>query len=875
MRLKERQREGALLRLLRRRRGLALAAYTLAVALVGAWAYRSGLVGDGVFALRSALEERLVQAGALLRARPEVVRIDIKHRDWLHIAQKREEALRRNLLVTGPEDFVPAEIRHGDDAMRVRMRLKGDLRDHWAGDKWSFRVEVRDGGALFGMKRFSLQHPRTREYLWEWLFHRALAREGLVALRYRFVRLVLNGRDLGVYALEEHFDKRLVEHGERREGPIVRFDEDRSWAEAVTQGFLTGERRARAGAGSWYSSEVDGFDSSRWLEDPERRAVYERALALLDGFRDGSLSTSDVFDVPLLARFFAVTEVFDAPHAAGWRNVRLYYNPVTSKLEPIGFDARGHGPSAVRSLIYTIPLLHDTDREDVRLYEYAWFEALFRDPAFYAAYVAALQDVSRPAWLDGLLADVRDDMRAALDILHTEFPGFRFWDGVVRANQAYVRSILDPAKGLHAWLAGPEPAAGAHALEAEIGNVQFLPVDLLGVALGDARADLPEPVRIDGKDPKRPVSYRRFTLALPEGAAWSPERLAELRVRYRIAGTGRVREEPFLPRRRPAALAERRDELLLPAPNAESFDCLTVDRDAGRVAFRPGSWTIDRDLVLPEGFRLVCGPATELDLAAGASIVARGPLELEGSEDEPIRVRSSQKDGGGLAVLGAGGPSVLRHVVFEDLAAPERGAWALTGAVTFYESDVRIDHCAFRASRSEDALNVVRSDFDLDTTLFEATASDAFDADFCAGRIASCSFVGCGNDAIDVSGTYLEVEGSSVSGAGDKGLSIGESSEAHVRATRVEGAVIGAASKDLSQLALDDVQLAGCRYGLAAYQKKAEFGPSTIRATGLALERVETPYLVEAGSSVEVDGEALAAGARGVYATLYPEEPGE
>ena len=70
------------------------------------------------------------------------------------------------------------------------------------------------------MKQFSLHHPRTRNWLFEWLGHRILRREGTLALRYRFVDVTLNGKHLGIYALEEHFEKRLIEHNRRREGPM-------------------------------------------------------------------------------------------------------------------------------------------------------------------------------------------------------------------------------------------------------------------------------------------------------------------------------------------------------------------------------------------------------------------------------------------------------------------------------------------------------------------------------------------------------------------------------------------------------------------------------------------------------------------------------
>ena len=60
----------------------------------------------------------------------------------------------------------------------------------------------------------------------EWLFMKALARESLIAHRLEFLKVVVNGDDLGIYAVQEQYGKRLIENNQRREGPIVGFDKD-------------------------------------------------------------------------------------------------------------------------------------------------------------------------------------------------------------------------------------------------------------------------------------------------------------------------------------------------------------------------------------------------------------------------------------------------------------------------------------------------------------------------------------------------------------------------------------------------------------------------------------------------------------------------
>ena len=209
---------------------------------------------------------------------------------------------------------------------------------------------------------------------------------------------------------------------------------------------------------------------------------------------------------------------------------------------------------------------------------------------------------------------------------------------------------------------------------------------------------------------------------------------------------------------------------------------------------------------------------------------------------------------------------------FKTLANHGRRQWGLTGAVTFYESPVSLLGCRFINLRAEDALNVVRTTFTLDRVSFSGTASDAFDADFTEGVIKNSRFHDCTNDAIDVSGSSVEIRNVRIEGVGDKGISIGEDSRAHAEQIQIERANIGIASKDMSQITCSDVQITDTQYGFTIYQKKSEFGPGNVVANQLRCVNVDTPYLVEKRSRLMVDGETVPADQRKVFDLLYPEE---
>ena len=123
------------------------------------------------------------------------------------------------ILTRSDSDKVKGYISYKGKNYPIRLRLKGDWTDHLLGEKWSFRIETKNDSPILGMREFSLQHPRTRSYLNESIMHKLLKYEKLPYLRYKFLPVSLNGKYLGIYALEEHFGKELIENSGFREGP--------------------------------------------------------------------------------------------------------------------------------------------------------------------------------------------------------------------------------------------------------------------------------------------------------------------------------------------------------------------------------------------------------------------------------------------------------------------------------------------------------------------------------------------------------------------------------------------------------------------------------------------------------------------------------
>ena len=152
-----------------------------------------------------------------------------------------------------------------------------------------------------------------------------------------------------------------------------------------------------------------------------------------------------------------------------------------------------------------------------------------------------------------------------------------------------------------------------------------------------------------------------------------------------------------------------------------------------------GNYTINSPTIIPKGWNLKIEAGTSINQINNSFIISYSPVFFNGKKEMPIKISSTDKTGMGLVVLNTEHESVIEHVIFNEQQSPTVNNWTLTGAITFYESDVTLNYCSFNNNLSEDGLNIIRSKFNLKNCSFTNTLSDAFDADFCNGKISSCS----------------------------------------------------------------------------------------------------------------------------------------
>ena len=112
---------------------------------------------------------------------------------------------------------------------------------------------------------------------------------------------------------------------------------------------------------------------------------------------------------------------------------------------------------------------------------------------------------------------------------------------------------------------------------------------------------------------------------------------------------------------------------------------------------------------------------------------------------------------------------------------------------------------------------------------FNNAKSDAFDCDYCKGKISNLKFNNIGGDALDISGSVINAQGLFINNTKDKAISIGENSIANLNDLLIKNTATGFAVKDGSKVNIKKIEFKNIFYdGFMTYQKKPFFLGSTV-----------------------------------------------
>ena len=233
--------------------------------------------------------------------------------------------------------------------------------------------------------------------------------------------------DLGIMAIEEAFDKQIIKNNNRNEGIIIAFDESFLWEDRKKQFELNLPRDARdKRLQSIKSAPIKLFNENYVLSSKELHEQFNIASQLLDAIRKNQLKLSEVFDIDKLSLFVALNNLFGGMHGLISHNIRVYYNPITKKLEPISFDSNA-GQRLKQIINY--PFLND-------------------DLEYQKKLVEKLELISNNTYLNQIIENQYNKLDSLSLVLSQEFNTATMDLSILEHNSNFIKKKLYPSTTL-------------------------------------------------------------------------------------------------------------------------------------------------------------------------------------------------------------------------------------------------------------------------------------------------------------------------------------------------------------------------------------------------------------------------------------------
>lgn len=750
------------------------------------------------------------------------------------INDKRHEAMKKGILQSEDDDWVKAKLTQDEEEpVDIKVRLKGDWTDHLKGDYWSYRIKMPSDVSWKRMQTFSLQDPATRYYLHEWIYHKALEKLDVITPRYGFVEFSQNNQDPVLYGYEEHFDKQIAEYKNRREGVIMKFSEDYMWNQRLRNKDVPNKDVHQ---NVIHNADILPFKAGKTFKNPKLTEQFNRAQDLMEAYRSRSAPASEVFDMELMAKYYAITDVMNANHSAIWHNLRFYYNPVTRKLEPIGFDGYtevGHFRLYAKLFLGEFKSSADEDEWS------AFYKYIFRDPEFNKFYIPLLQEYSSDKFINDLFDEHADEIFKLESLIKRhDKPDYEFDKSSFIKRARLINKNIQPfdENSMKAFREIDKDGK----THVYLTNYHSLPLEFIGSSQKKDKSGIAnaQNLLINSNGRKHPPTF--IEVDIPNGAKY---------IYYKLSGSDKVYVSEIKNWKRPGDLAinySTQSTLQIPLADTDYTDKNKV------ITIRSGSYTLAQPMIIPEGYLLVIEPNVQIDMTKKSYVLCYGSVFMKGTKDAPIVFNSSDKSSQGVTVIKAPELSILNYVSFQNLNTLLENEWQMTGAVTFYESDVDMTNITITGNLCEDALNLVRSDFSIQKLNINNTFADGFDGDFCKGKLWDSYLFDTGNDGLDYSGSFVEIDNVRLENIGDKGISAGEQATLVLNDVSITKAQIGIASKDLSKVSVSQTALIDCEQGFAAYQKKPEFGGGSINVESFTQDNVTRLTTADSKSKINM-----------------------
>ena len=120
----------------------------------------------------------------------ETLNLEINQENILILENNRAEKIKDEQTTY---KTAKAKILSNNEYLNTNIRLKGDRMTHYENNEnSSYKINLKKNNFYNTMSSFSIQKPRMRNYITEWIFHEMSGELNLIKLKYDFIHLKIN-----------------------------------------------------------------------------------------------------------------------------------------------------------------------------------------------------------------------------------------------------------------------------------------------------------------------------------------------------------------------------------------------------------------------------------------------------------------------------------------------------------------------------------------------------------------------------------------------------------------------------------------------------------------------------------------------------------
>jgi len=715
-----------------------------------------------------------------VKPKTEKLQIEVDPRTIIELEDQRKKKLKKNLNKFSKYNIL---INHNDKKLKAKIRLKGDRSIHWLNRKTiSYKIDMRGNNKIWGLEKFSIQKPIVRNYTYEHLFHKFLDHADHISLKYFFINLYFNNDNRGLYAIEEGISSDLLERHKKRNGPIFGLDE------------LT--------SSNYPNVQYDLYESDFWAN--QNSNLTETAFSILNNIRDNeeTFNIEEHFDIDKWASFFAAIDLTGTYHGSIPKSVKLYFNPISAKFEPVGFDGH-YGIGNFENFILSDFLQDDKVNCSFICDERNWYLKFFKlrngelNTNFLKKYIFYLKKYSDEDFVKNFLKINKKQINKLNTLIYSENSKSDkgLWVGIAPF-------IFDETIYLNR----------AKLINDRINSINFKSYKLSltngKLIFNDTFSNFPVKLtKLNCKNNSKEPLYLAGRMSLK----WSDEC-------KKISLKNYNNEEKIYFLNNNISMSKKKIPKLI-----TNFKNLANHKSSKKIS--ENVFEVTENLILLNNTYIskkqnfFIKENVKLELLNDAILFVRGNISFEGSAVNKILIKS---DGSGSIVF-ENNEVKIKHANIENLGYPKIDRYILYGGLNFLKANVVLEDVKIKNSKSEDALNFFNSEVYLKNIHFKNIQSDAIDVDFGLLNFNQIDCLEVKSDCVDLSGVKAKGSKMNVQKSYDKGLSVGENSEVNIKDLNMENSRLAVAIKDGSKVYLENIKSLNNDYDIALFNKKNRY----------------------------------------------------